>query len=298
MHPNLRTATSFGREVISEFIKDDCPAQAAALAYYTIFALAPLLVMVMVITGLFMPELAISGAIQAQAVHIVGPEAAAQIRTMVEQVQDRPHDTVTARVLGTTLLLYGSTGVVIQLQRALGRAWAPHNRFDPPARKRRSAILRRLLSFGLILGVAFLLLVSLVVSAVVSAVAKSTLSLLPDALSVFSLQAIDNTLSLLVVAVFFTAMFKFLPEAKVPWRDAAVGALVTSFLFTLGKAIMGVYLGNSNVGTAYGAASSLALVLVWIYYSSMILLLGAEFTQVLTRRRLEARRQLGGPNRF
>jgi YihY family inner membrane protein len=289
MTARVRGVVAFGRQVISKFLRDDCPTQAAALAYYTVFALAPLLVLVMVIAGVFLPQETIGAAIEAQSTALVGPQASDQILTMVEQVRAHPGGSAIARILGALILIYGATGVVNQLQSALDRVWGTGDNADDalPHKKHRSFIARRLFSFGLILGIAFLLLVSLVVSSLVSGVSAGAVALLPDDVSKVALQIVDNGLSFLVVTVLFTAMYELLPEVRVPWRDAVKGGLVTALLFTLGKALIGLYLGNSNIGTAFGAASSLAIVLVWVYYSSVIVLLGAELTHVIAERHAE-----------
>jgi membrane protein len=287
----------FAREVVSEFVADECPTQAAALAYYTIFSIAPLLVIVMVIAGLVLPAETVSAAIDGQSSAMIGREGADQIATMVAHVRSNPGGSMVARALGVVLLLFGATGVMNQLQTALDRAWGVeagglaedgHERRsrDPAApalKKHRNFLTRRLLSFAMILGIAFLLLVSLVLTTLVSAVSSRALHLIPSGLSEVTLRVLEGGASFVVVATLFAAMFKLLPDVKVEWREVVVGALVTSLLFTIGKELIGLYLGNSALGSAYGAASSLAILLVWVYYSSFILLLGAEFTQVWSR---------------
>ena len=297
MQLRLEGIPRFGREVVSEFVADECPTQAAALAYYTVFSIAPLLVIVMVIAGLVLPAETVRTAIDGQSTAMIGREGADQIATMVAHVQSNPGGSMVARVLGAALLLFGATGVMNQLQTALDRAWgvesgaltsAGYERRsrdpDAPAmKKHRNFVIRRLLSFAMILGIAFLLLVSLVLTTLVSAISSRALHLIPAGLSDVTLRLIEGGASFVVVAILFAAMFKLLPDVKIAWREVAVGALVTSLLFTIGKELIGLYLGNSTLGSAYGAASSLAILLVWVYYSSFILLLGAEFTQVWSR---------------
>ncbi|MEQ1507386.1 MAG: YihY/virulence factor BrkB family protein [Myxococcota bacterium] len=272
---------AFLREVAAEFGRNDCTTQAAALAYYTVFSLAPMMVVVIVIAGVVVSPDQATEALHGQFAELIGPVGANQVVTMVESVQADPGSSWVARILGTATLLFGASGVMTQLQAALNRTWdvVP----DPSKGGARQFVAKRLLSFTMILGIAFLLLVSLVLTAVLSAIGSRASELLPSGLSQLSLQLLNAAGSFVVITVLFAAIFKILPEVRIRWRDVAVGALFTSALFTLGKVAIGLYLGNTNVGSAYGAASSLAILLVWIYYSSLILLIGAEFTQVWTR---------------
>lgn len=277
----LREAWDFGREVWTDFNDDDCTSMAASLAYYTVFSLAPLLVIVIVVAGLVLTPEQARSAVLNETQGLVGPEGADQIATMVASVQADQSGNLLARVLGGAIILFGATGVMVELQSALNRAWGVR---PAPNQGVRTFLVKRLLSFAMILGIAFLLLVSLVLTAVLSAIANTAAELLPDALSGVALEGTNFVVSLLVIALLFAAIYKVMPEAVIRWRDVAVGALVTAFLFSIGKSLIGVYLGNSNVGSVYGAASSLAIVLVWVYYSAVIVLVGAEFTQVWTRR--------------
>lgn len=278
----VKEGISFAKEVAREFHADDCLSMAAAIAYYTVFSLAPLLVIVIVVAGLFVSPEQASDAVHGQFAGLVGAAGADQIRTMVEAVQANPGGNVVARILGVIAVLFGGTGVMLQLQMALNRAWNVTP--DPKRGGVRHFLMKRVLSLAMILAIAFLLLVSLVVTALLSAVASRASSLLPQGMTWATAELVNFGVSLVVVTAMFTAIFKFMPEARIRWRDVAVGGFVTGLLFSLGKAAIGVYLGNSNVGSAYGTASSLAIVLVWVYYSAVILLVGAEFTQVWTRR--------------
>ncbi|MEZ4235957.1 MAG: YihY/virulence factor BrkB family protein [Myxococcota bacterium] len=277
-----KEAWSFVSEVVTEFTEDDCMSLAASLAYYTIFSLAPLLVIVIVAAGLFLSPDQATQAVNSQVRDLVGPQGAEQITTMVQHVQSDPEGSLIARIVGSVVALFGATAVMVQLQTAMNRAWDV--RPDPEAGGIKNFLGKRLLSFAMILGIAFLLLVSLALSALLSAVADHATDLLPIGAPWWLPQAINLGVSYLVVTALFAAIFKVLPEADIRWRDVGLGAAVTAALFTVGKWGIGVYLGQSNVGSAYGSASSLAVLLVWVYYSSVILLLGAEFTQVYTRR--------------
>lgn len=274
---------SFLKQVVTEFGEDDCLTMAASLAYYVVFSLAPLLLVVIAIAGLFVSPAEAEAALHGQFEFLIGADGAEQVRTMLAHVRSAPAGSWLARVLGVVVLLFGATGVMVQLQAALNRTWGV--RPDPEVRGGLARFaLKRMVSFAMILGIAFLLLVSLVLSAFASALAERAGHLLPEGVSDAALWGLDLSVSFVLVTALFAALYKFLPEARVRWRDVLVGAAVTGVLFVLGKFGIGVYLGQSNVGTVYGAASSLAILFVWVYFSAVILLFGAEFTQVWTHR--------------
>lgn len=258
-----------------DFMDDECPRLAAALSYYTVFALPPLLILLLLIAGAVFDPQQVQATIQGQMGSLMGQSGAEEIATLLEQAE-RPGGRGFKAVLGVGALILGATGAFLQLQSALNRAWEVEP--DPAAGGVKNFIFKRLLSLGMILGIAFLLLVSLALSAVVSALGEAVGEFIPGASHTILLVA-ENLVTFVVVAGLFATIFKVLPDAKIAWKDVAVGALVTALLFTLGKFALGFYLGRSNPGEAFGAAGSLALVLVWIYYSSMIVLFGAEFTQ-------------------
>jgi membrane protein len=196
---------------------------------------------------------------------------------MIESARDPAAGGPLATILGIGALLFGATGAFVALQQALNRAWkvAP----DPNAGGIKNFITKRLFSFGMILAVAFLLLVSLVVSAALQAFGHMLGGLLPGGGEAILAQMLSFALSFLVVSLLFAAIFKVLPDASIAWRDVWVGAIATALLFTLGKFLIGFYLGRSDPGDAFGAAGALAVLLVWIYYSALIVLLGAAFTK-------------------
>ena len=262
----LKDSVALVRDSVEEFLADDCPTQAAALSYYTIFALPPLLVLILVLLGTILDPQDIRGHIEAQLNALMGATAAAQI----EQAQAPGSGNVLATVLSAVALALGASGAFGQLQASLNRAWgvAP----DPAQGGLKAFLLKRVFSFGMILSVAFLLLVSLALSAALTAFGGALGHMLPDGVSTTLLQAFNQALSLVVITALFAALFKVLPDAKVAWRDVWVGATVTAVLFVAGKFLIGLYLGQSNPGKAFGAAGSLAVLLVWIYYSAMILL--------------------------
>lgn len=266
-----------------DFMEDQCPTMAASLAYYTIFSLPPLLILILTIVGAIWDPVTIRQAITGQFEQMVGPEAAREIHTMIQNSNRPGSGGPTASIIGVVALLFGATGAFIQLQDALNRAWEVEP--DPKLGGVKNFLLKRLFSFGMILGVAFLLLVSLVLSAALAAFGDVLSRMLPGDISGAALWFLNFGLSLLVISGLFAAMFKILPDAVVAWKDVWVGAVATALLFVGGKFAIGFYLGQSDPGQAYGAASSLAILLLWIYYSGLILLFGAEFTQCWAEKR-------------
>jgi len=283
METQSRSHFQLLKQSVSGFSQDDCPTMAAALSYYTVFSLPPLLVLLLTILGAVVDPRDIQGNIEAQMREAMGPSGAGQVRTILANA-DRPGGAgMLPTVLSVIALLLGATGVFGQLQAALNKAWgvAP----DPAKGGIKSMLLKRMFGVGMVLGLAFILLVSLVVSATLSAFGDRLARFLPEGLSAPLLEAINFAGSLAVIALLFGAIFKVMPDARIAWRDVWVGALATALLFVGGKLVLGLYLGRSNPGEAFGAAGALALMLVWIYYSSMIVLLGAEFTQAWAERR-------------
>lgn len=270
------------KDTWQEFSDDECMRSAAALSYYTVFALPPLLVLVLMLVGFFADSADAQAAIVAQAQAFVGPQGAEAVGTMMENASRPGGGGLPTTLLSLAALAFGATGAFVQLQHALNKAWdvAPAEGGGI-----RAFLTKRVLSFGMILGVSFLLLVSLVLSALLSAAAEVVVGWLPGGVSGAFLWAVDLVLSLAVITALFAAIFRILPDAEIGWRDVWVGAAVTGILFVAGKFILALYIGRSDPGSAYGAAGSLAVVLVWIYYSAIILLFGAEFTQVRARKR-------------
>jgi membrane protein len=247
----------------------------AALAYYTLFSIAPLLLIVIGLAGLVFGGDAARGEIFGQLRGLMGDEGAAAVERLL-QAADKPEGSAIATVTGTAMLLLGAMTVFGELQNALDRIWRA------PARKKASGwwnLLRsRLLSFGMILGVAFLLMVSLVMSALVAALGKLWGPAVQDWETIAHL--IDILVSFGSVTVLFAMIYKLIPRVRIRWRDVWVGSAVTAALFALGKVLIGLYLGKSTVASAFGAAGSLVVMMVWVYYSAQIFLLGAEFTWI------------------
>jgi membrane protein len=282
MESNATTRIGLVKESVRDFLDDDCPSMAAALSYYTVFSLPPLLVLVLLLLGSLLNPQDIRGTVEARIRDLMGPAGGDQIRTILAHAA-RPGSGIVATVLGAVALVLGATGVFSQLQAALNKAWkvAP----DPQKGGIKQFLFKRAFSLGMVLGLAFVLLVSLVLSAALSAFGNSLARLLPEGLSATVLEAINFAVSFGVIALLFAAIFKVLPDARIAWADVWVGAVFTAALFVGGKFLLGVYLGHSNPGEAFGAAGALAVMFVWIYYSSMIVLLGAEFTQTWAVRR-------------
>lgn len=263
---------SLAKRSFSAWSDDYAPSMGAALSYYTVFSLAPLLIVVIAVAGLAFGADAARGAILDQLKGLLGPDGAKGVQDLLESAS-KPSRGVTASILGAATLVLGATSVFGELQSALDRIWhAP----PAPGGGIIGMVKNRFLSFGLVVAVGFLLVVSLVVSAALAAFGKWWGAYFPawDLL----LQTLNFIVSFLVVTVMFALIYKVLPRVKVTWRDVWVGAAVTSALFTLGKFLIGLYLGHADVASGFGAAGSIALLFVWIYYSAQIFLLGAEFT--------------------
>jgi membrane protein len=259
----------------SNFSKDECMRLAAALAYYTVFALPPLLALLVLAAGLIWDPAEIVRALHTQFSGFVGEESAKTIQGMITRAeQPIRQSSVLASIGGLAALAFGATGAFVELQSALNRAWQVKP--DPKQGGVKNFIMKRLLSLGMVLGIAFLLAVSLAFTAAVAAFGGILAGRVAESL----LQVLDIVLNLTVLALLFAAMFKVLPDAKIAWRDVWVGAGVTALLFVIGKFLIGYYLGRSSTGSVFGAARSFAIILLWIYYAGVILLLGAEFTQV------------------
>ena len=270
---------SFIRKIFRDFGEDQCGVRAAALAYYTIFALPPLLILLVLLVGLVWDTSEVQRALETQFANIVGPDGGAAIRDMLAHAKRPGSGGVFATALGVGLLMFGAVGAFMQLQEALNRAWEVRPDPSQGGNIIKRYVLKRLLSLGMILCIAFLLIVSLSVSALLSAL--STKFAFPHG----AYAIVDIALSFSVLTVMFAAIYKFLPDAEVEWRDVWAGAVLTAILFVVGKFVIGFYLGRSAPGDAYGAAGALAIILVWVYYAGMIVLFGAEFTQAWAERR-------------
>lgn len=263
------------RKSVDAWIDDFAPSMGAAIAYYTMFSLAPLLVIVIAIAGAVFGHEAVQGEIVAQLSGLIGREGAIAVQGLVRSASE-PERGLIAGGISLVVLLIGATTVFAELQSALDRIWHVPEREKPTGVW---AVLRaRLLSFGLILALAFLLMVSLVVSAGVAAFGTWAGTLLPGA--EFLLQIANLLVSMGIMTVLFAMIYKFMPTAPIGWHDVWVGAFVTAVLFELGKLLIGLYIGKSGMTESFAAAGSLVVLLAWVYYAAQIFLLGAEFTKV------------------
>lgn len=267
------------KTTFSEWQEDKVPVLAAALAYYTVFSLAPLLIIVIAILGIFFGQGQAETQLVSQLEGVFGQGVAQTLQAMIES-RAQSGGNVLASIVGVVLVLVGATGVFTQLQNALNQIWG----VEPNPESGIWNLVRvRLLSLGMILVIGFLLLVSLVLSAVLSAFGGMLSTALPGGDLLW--QALNFVISLAVITLLFALIFKYLPDAEIRWRDLWVGAGVTALLFVIGKSLIGLYLGSSAVASSYGAAGSLVVLLLWVFYSAQIILFGGEFTQVYAKRR-------------
>jgi membrane protein len=263
------------KQAASAWLDDYAPSMGAALAYYTLFSIAPLLLIAIAVAGVVFGADAARGEIVAQLQGLMGQDGAQAIQGLLESAS-KPKDSAFATIVATVLLLIGATTVFAELQDALDRIWRA------PARAKTSGlwnVLRsRLLSFGMILGIGFLLLVSLVIGALLAALGKWWDPLFGGWELLAS--SVNNVVSFGLVTVMFAMIYKLMPRVHIRWHDVWIGAAVTAMLFTIGKYLIGLYIGKSGVASAFGAAGSMVVLLLWVYYSAQIFLMGAEFTWV------------------
>lgn len=266
---------------LKKFFADGCSSMAGALAFYTIFSLPAVLTVVLLLVGQVVDPMEMQRLIVGQISDLVGPAGASQVETVIAHARTSEIDASVTAIVGLGTVLIGATTAFGQLQSGLNHVWGVKP--DPKKGGIKRFILKRVFSFGVVVAVAFLLLVSFVLSAALGMVGDRVGSMfsMGDALLIVG----NAVLSFVVIAFVFAAMFRLLPDAEIAWRDALVGGTTTAVLFVGGKELIGAYLGSSDPGTAYGAAGSLVLVLVWVYYSSMIVLYGAEFTRVWAEKR-------------
>jgi membrane protein len=273
----LQRAGSLFAEALFEWYEDRAPRLGAALAYYTVFALAPSLILVIGLAGLFLGQETAQGQIVSEMQDLVGRRAAEAIQAAIDNA--RTEGGLVATGLGVVTLLFGLWGVFGELQDALNTIWGVTPK---PGRGVLGIIRQRFWSFAMVVGIGFLLLVSLAVSAALAALGKFFFWVLPT--PAYLIETANAVFSWAVITLLFAMMFKLLPDVTIEWSHVWIGAGVTALLFTIGKSLIGLYLGRSTAASAYGAAGSLVIVLIWIYYSAQVLFFGAEFTKVYARR--------------
>jgi membrane protein len=268
---------SLMREAASGWLGHNASRTGAALAFYTVFSLAPVLTLSIAIAGFFFGEAAARGEIVDQIGGLVGPQGAQLVQSVLQNA-NRPGAGFLATIVSIVTLVLGANTALAELKSGLDHTW------NVPPDKRTGfmySVRTRLLSVGLILSLGFLLLVSLVISAALTALERFSRG---EMLINTVLAWINFLFAFVLVAALFATIYKVLPSVKIAWRDVTIGSFVTAFLFTLGKFAIGVYVGNSGVASTYGAAGSVVLILIWVYYSAQILLYGAEFTRAFAYR--------------
>ncbi|MBC7388781.1 MAG: YihY/virulence factor BrkB family protein [Opitutaceae bacterium] len=261
-----------------EFSNDNAMKLSASLSYYTIFSLAPMLLVIIAVCGIFFGRDAVQGEIYSRIDNWVGSDAALQIQSMLKSAQHSQQSWIAA-TLGVITLIIGATGVFIEIQDSINYIWSIKAK---PKRGWVKFIVNRAISFSLILSVGFLMLVSLTINTVLDLMFDKIENIFPFSVYVFYL--FNLAIVLVVITLLFSIIFKILPDGEPKWRDAIAGAAFTAILFMLGKFLIGYYLAKSNIATTYGSSSAIVIILLWIYYSSVILYFGAEFTKVYALR--------------
>ena len=278
MRKKFISVYTYIKQVFTEFIEDDILKYSASLAYYTVFSLAPVLIVIISICGALFGKEAIQGHVYGQIKGLVGSDAAIQIQETIKNIHLTGQN-IFATIVSVIILLVGATGIFGEVQDSLNKIWGLRIKTRKTWWK---LILNRLLSFSLILTVGFIMMVSLLLNALVSAFGNFLARYFSE-FSIVLVQIIDNVLTFIITTFLFSLMFKMLPDAKIKWKDVLIGGLITAVFFNLGKLAIGYYLGSSNIATIYGAAGSIMIIMVWVYYSSIILYLGAEFTKVYAK---------------
>jgi membrane protein len=265
------------KRAIQEFFSDSGIKLSASLSYYTIFSIGPLLIIIISLAGIFFGKEAVQGKIYYQIDGLVGSSAALQIQDIIQNIEKSQLSTSGA-IVGFIILIIGATGVFTEIQDSINYIWSVKAK---PKRGLVHLFMNRVISFSLIVGLGFVLLVSLIINALVDLLQENLKSFFDQA-SIYIYQVLNYVILYIIITSLFAVIFKVLPDAKIHWRDAFIGAAFTSFLFLIGKFLIGFYLRYSNVGVTFGAAASIIILLLWVYYTSIILYFGAEFTKVYT----------------
>ena len=276
--PPLRPVWDLLSETYKEWRKDNAQTLGAALAFYTTFSMAPLLIIVIAIFGVILGKETVQVEILRRAQELIGAQGAAAVKMMIGAAY-RPGTGLAATIIGILVILVGSTSALVMLTHSLNIIWGANLNAKAPIW---NLIKERLLSFAMILVIGLLLVLSLLLSIVLSFLTGFFQNLLP--VPPFFIEVCDFVLSFLLITLLFAVVYKVLPNVKIAWADVWVGSAITALLFTLGKFLFGMYLARSSIRSAYGAASSLAIILMWVYYSAQVFLMGAESTQVYANR--------------
>jgi membrane protein len=263
------------KRAATEFINDNGLKFSASLSYYTIFSIGPVLIIIISLAGIFYGKEAVEGKIYYQLNGLVGSGAADQIQDIIQNIEESKLSTSGA-VVGVIVLLIGATGVFTEIQDSINYIWSVRAK---PQKGWLKLLINRLLSFSLIISFGFVLLVSLIIHAMVDILHERLMHFFDEG-TVYIFLVINYVILFAIISTLFAIIFKVLPDAKIRWKDAFVGAGFTAALFLVGKLLIGLYISQSDIGITYGAAASIVLILLWVYYSSIILYFGAEFTKV------------------
>ena len=277
---SLKDIPSLVKESFKEWMDDEPFDLSAIVAYYSIFSLPALLIIIITIAGAAFGQEAVQGKIAEQIGSMMGKEAGTAIQTMIAEASKKQNSTI-ATIIGIATLLFGATGVFSALQKSLNKIWEVKP--DPKKGGIKKLILDRSASFGLIIVIGFLLLISLVLTSLLAILSEWIQSKLPDFL-LYIFYVLNFAVTFGIIMLVFAMIYKILPDAKIKWKSVWIGASVTAFLFVLGKFALGFYFSKADPGSAYGAAGSVILILLWVSYSCLILFFGAEFTQVYARK--------------
>ncbi len=272
---HIRWVFSLLKNTTTAFSNDNAFKLSASLSYYTIFALGPLLIIVISLSAIFYGKEVVEGRLQEQLSHLLGSDAALQIQNILRNAQ-QTHATTLGAIIGFIVLFIGATGVFTEIQGSINFIWSVRAK---PKKSWLKYLLNRLISFSLIIGLGFVLLVSLIINALLTLLSETLTRKFPHfPVGLFNLA--NSLIILTVITCLFAVIYKVLPDAIIAWKDAWIGSIFTAALFLLGKFLIGYYLGKSNLGVTYGTAASVVIILAWVYYSSLILYFGAEFTKV------------------
>ena len=257
------------------FLDDNAFKLSASLSYYTIFAIGPLLLIIISLAGIFFGREAVQGKLYGQIRGLVGNEAAIQIQSIIQNISQAQHGTLGA-IIGVIVLVIGATGVFTEIQDSINYIWSVKAK---PKKSWLKFLINRLISFSLVVSMGFVLLVSLILNAVMDILSDKLIRLFKD-YTIYLFYVLNVLIIFIIITGLFAVIFKVLPDAKIKWKEALIGAGFTALLFLLGKFLIGYYLGQSDMGLTFGTAASIVIILSWVYYSSLILYFGAEFTKI------------------
>ena len=276
----IKDIPSLVKETYKDWVDDEPFDQSAIVAYYSIFSLPALLIIIVTIAGIAFGQKAVQDQISSQIGGMIGPDAAKDIQGMIASSYQQGNSGI-ALVIGVATLLFGATGVFIALQKALNRIWEV--KINPDKSGLKMLIRARAVSFGVVLTIGFLLLISLVITAALTALSGWVEERMPD-FFLYIFYVVDFLISISIITLLFAMLFRFLPDVNIEWKSVWTGAVITALLFVIGKYALALYFGKAEPGSTYGAAGSIILILLWVFYSCLIMFFGAEFTQVYARR--------------